>query len=87
MTTRAENGSEILYQVTGKVDYVFNQTLEQAGLFKLKTASPSGNVSVKFEDGSTDIVDCDRLDAMNAKVLIVYSTNTDILITDFGLYK
>lgn len=84
--TRSANGVEIYYEVTGVISYAFNQELTKPAKFKLKTAAPSGNVSVKYADGSTDVVDCERLDAMNAQVIIVYSSGTDILITDFGLY-
>ncbi|MDH4127165.1 MAG: hypothetical protein OEV44_00315 [Spirochaetota bacterium] len=84
--TRSANGVEIYYEVTGVISYAFNQVLTKPAKFKLKTATALGNVSVKYADGSTDVVDCERLDAMNAQVLIVYSSGTDILITDFGLY-
>jgi hypothetical protein len=86
MTTRSANGIEIYYEVTGKISYAFDQVLSKPAKFKLKNLTASGNVSVKFADGSTDIIDCERLDSMNAQVIIVYSSGTDILITDFGLY-
>jgi len=87
MTVRAANGVEIYFEATGVISYAFDQVLTKAAKFKIKTAAPAGNVSVKFADGSTDIIDVDRLDAMNAQVLVVYTADTDILITDFGLYR
>lgn len=87
MTFRAANGVEIYYEVTGQVTYVFDQVLIKAAKFKLITSAPSGDVSVTFSDGTTGIIDAERLDAMNAQVITVFDTGTDILITDFGLFR
>lgn len=82
------NGLATYFQAAGVVEgYALDQVLTEPAVFKLKTATPSGDVKVTFADGTTDTLDCDRLDALNAQVTKVWSAGIGILIADFGLYR
>ena len=84
---RNTNGTEIYWQCTGIETYAFDQLLTEPRVFKLKTSVPTGNVNVTYADGTSEIIDCERLDARNAQVIKIASASTDILLTDFSLCK
>lgn len=84
---RQSNGLEILFQASQPLEYVFDTLLETPAIFKTITGTASGDVKVKFANGVDLVVDCDKLDAMNAQVIKVYDTGTDLAITDFDLFR
>lgn len=84
---RGENGLLVFFQATKPLGYTFDTVLTEPAVFKLITSAPTGNVKVKFADGTVKIIDCERLDGMNAQVLVVYDADTAIAITDFDLFR
>lgn len=84
---RQGNGLEVLFQAGEPLEYTFDTLLEKPAIFKTITSSASGDVKVKFANGVDLTVDCDKLDAMNAQVIKVYDTGTDLAITDFELFR
>lgn len=85
---KGRNGLDAYIQVSQKVTYAALDTeLTEPALFKLITSAPSGNVGVVFADGSTGVIDCERLDGMNALVKKITTANTTINLSDFGLFR
>jgi len=84
---RQLNGLEVFFQASEPLEYTFDTLLETPAIFKTITSSASGDVKVKFANGVDLIIDCNKLDALNAQVVKVYETGTDLAITDFELFR
>lgn len=84
---RQANGLEVYFQAAAPLEYTFDTLLEEPAVFKTITNTASGDVKVKFANGVDLTIDCDKLDALNAQIIKVYETGTDLAITDFELFR
>lgn len=84
---KQSNGLTVYFQTGEPLGYTFDTLLDKPAIFKLITSAPSGNVKVKFANGTDKTIDCERLDAMNAQVIKVYDEDTDITNNDFDLFR
>ena len=87
MAETQKNGIEVLFQASDPIEYTFDTLLTKPAVFKTITATASGDVKVTFPNGVTMTIDCDKLDALNAQVIKVFETGTDLAITDFELFR
>ena len=84
---RQLNGIEVYFQASEPLEYTFDTLLDRPAIFKTITSSASGDVKVTFANGVTMTIDCDKLDALNAQVIKVFDTGTDLVISDFELFR